>query len=423
MKTRRIAVTILILGLFACRVRGQISDGSNAQDDAERQLRDKQRQSLEEAVSKSKLEELVAESKLTGDLLDHLSKEADKYLPRLDALMTNDDGRRIAMDDVAFLNVIEIETNPLVTKDQISAKVTTVNAISQALTNALADTKVGMIPPASIVEQLADAKEWAKDSLVKVQTNESMLDAAIAKVPKDTNLQNTPTLKERIGTYQLAQMDFLNRSRIGGEEAAKPEAQQKMTDAGRQAELLRAQEESDRLLRDTRAELERMRIENEMQLATLKEEQAEREAVFARQLAEAQASRAVSAAQDQVIVEKAAQDAELTKKRQECHDPKVTSVLAPFLSIGYFQPKTGRGIDAKPMSLAELRAVGALEPTKHGIERLMDCADWPQSDRPGWGRFRSVAQASNDQVEMVKQAQGYLNDLGEALVAEKMLSP
>jgi hypothetical protein len=427
MKSSVLVVAGLVVAMFACGARGQVSDGSNTQNAAELQLREKERQDLKNAASKSKLDELVGATKLASDLLDQLSKESDKFLPRVDDLMTNDEGRHLALDDSAFLSIIELQKNPIVSKEQIAAKKNTIDAIAGALNKAQSDTKVGMIPPASIAEEIADAKQWAKDTLVKVQSTESMLDAVATK-EKAADTKDAPTLKVRIDAYRLGQIELLNRSRLAGENAAKPEAQQKMEATGREAELLRAQEESDRLLRETRAELERMRIENEMQIATLKNEQAEKEAALQKQLSQAQATRTIADAQNQVTVQKAQQDAEMTKKRQQCHDPAVTNLLSPFLANGYLQPKTGKGIDSVPMSLSEIRAVGALEPTKRGLGLLMQCANLKRAnDRPGWGGFLGVDDhggfnATDDQLEMTKKAQKTLNELGDALVAEGLLS-
>jgi hypothetical protein len=56
----------------------------------------------------------------------------------------------------------------------------------------------------------------------------------------------------------------------------------------------------------------------------------------------------------------------------------------------------------------------------------MECANSKGNDRPHWGTFMHINQWANsptpDQVEMVKRAQGYLSDLGDALIAEGMLS-
>ena len=80
------------------------------------------------------------------------------------------------------------------------------------------------------------------------------------------------------------------------------------------------------------------------------------------------------------------------------------------------------GADSVPMSLSELRASGALDPSTKGINALILVANRGENDRPHWGKIRTVATATDDAVATAKKAQQYLIDLGDALVAEGMLS-
>jgi hypothetical protein len=116
-------------------------------------------------------------------------------------------------------------------------------------------------------------------------------------------------------------------------------------------------------------------------------------------------------------------DAEKKLRDQRCQDPKVRAALAPFLAPGYYQPGQERGgYDKLPVSLAALRAAGALEPSAQGLEKLRNIAvDARDEERPRWPfQGRTLAPQQRDQV---KEAQQYLIELGEEMVGLKMLAP
>jgi hypothetical protein len=71
-----------------------------------------------------------------------------------------------------------------------------------------------------------------------------------------------------------------------------------------------------------------------------------------------------------------------------------------------------------------LRASGALEPTNHGIEKLLTIVtEFPSDDRQNWGFPRHVFRLSTPQVEKLSTAQDYLRRLGPVLVELELLDP
>lgn len=114
----------------------------------------------------------------------------------------------------------------------------------------------------------------------------------------------------------------------------------------------------------------------------------------------------------------------------------VKRYLQPFTAPGYLQPNsdrnawdTERTVDAKPVSLARLKRLGALDNTMEGLERLYifgggknavlnnsrPLGSFPQY----WAQHLIKPEVRN----AVQRAQQLLRDHGQALVEEQLLSP
>lgn len=114
----------------------------------------------------------------------------------------------------------------------------------------------------------------------------------------------------------------------------------------------------------------------------------------------------------------------------------VKRYLQPFTAPGYLQPKsdrnawdTERTADAKPVSLARLKRLGALEPTMEGLERLYIFGGGKNpvlnNSRPlgSFPQYWAQQLSKPDVLEAIKRAQQLLRDHGQALVEEQLLSP
>ncbi len=110
--------------------------------------------------------------------------------------------------------------------------------------------------------------------------------------------------------------------------------------------------------------------------------------------------------------------------------------LQPFTASGYLQPKsdrnawdTERTADAKPVSLARLKRLGALEPTMEGLERLYIFGGGKNpvlnNSRPlgSFPQYWAQKLSKPEVLEPIKRAQQLLRDHGQALVEERLLSP
>lgn len=152
--------------------------------------------------------------------------------------------------------------------------------------------------------------------------------------------------------------------------------------------------------------------------AVEKGEQTKRAAEIALQVAEknAEAARLKKAADD-------ATEAVARKQRIAKNKNAISQYLGPFTTPGYAQPVQMPGTfldvtktkDKKPMSLAGLRKIGALDDNERGVQKLYRAASSFSNDRPLWSEQYNH--------ELAIKAHQLLLDLGEDLVLEGILSP
>ncbi len=115
---------------------------------------------------------------------------------------------------------------------------------------------------------------------------------------------------------------------------------------------------------------------------------------------------------------------------QESQSTEVQAALAPFTSARHVQPAGMAGVtlrfrktpEQQPMSLASIAALGALEESELGLERLATIAGHHELDGPKWSINRNSKYWSDDQFEMVSRAQQALKTYGRLLVERGQLS-
>jgi hypothetical protein len=191
--------------------------------------------------------------------------------------------------------------------------------------------------------------------------------------------------------------------------------------AEEQARIISEEEETARK-KLAAAKAANVQQETENELAKIKTEQeagrirAEREAQEAREAAE----------HEQAVT--------LAKSEE------VRKLLYPFFAPGHWQPNSAAPtLEIRPVSLRDLQAIGALEPSFDGLYSLWICgnASWssqngsvadktsPDLERPRWGYSGNwrVVSRSQEQLLQLQQAQKYLRELGDVFVELGMLSP
>lgn len=110
--------------------------------------------------------------------------------------------------------------------------------------------------------------------------------------------------------------------------------------------------------------------------------------------------------------------------------PQLKSLLKPFITGGYAQPKSTNEMtfvsDKKPISYSGLRRVGALDEGEDGLEILARIggskSDRPCNDRP-LGTFPPYDLNSSSKAAQIKEAQRLLRGYGLLMVEDRLLSP
>ena len=170
--------------------------------------------------------------------------------------------------------------------------------------------------------------------------------------------------------------------------------------------------------------------ELQAQIAALNVEKEKRVAELEQQLALAQAELKKKRAETTAAVEQITSDAEMVLLRQKCRSQRVRELLQPFTAASFWQPGRERPdetVTKGPISLSRLREEGALDNTSRGLTALLHiaCRERPNDSRPKWsfGKNSGFDGLNDQDKETMVEAQGYLRELGEALVAEGMLAP
>lgn len=116
--------------------------------------------------------------------------------------------------------------------------------------------------------------------------------------------------------------------------------------------------------------------------------------------------------------------------------PDIKQYLQPFTAPGNLQPKSDRNpwnvevtSDEKPVSLARLKRLGALEDTMEGLERLYIFGGGKNpgvnNPRPlgSFPQYWALEIRKPEVLAVLKRAQKLLRDHGQALIEEQLLSP
>lgn len=353
-----------------------------------------------------------------------LQAASKQYGQEVTELLTSDAGKRIAKDPLAVMAFVQIRDEPLPAADQLSKKLV---AIEEALKNVdarLARSRVEDLPTPSSRREVLDAHGWARARIDRVGERRDTLQSLIATTPGNGDVSQGPTLETAAKEYKNRFARFLNEGWQQGEARAAEKAKQTMTAAGEAAVLEQATAKATLELERVKAENERLRTEHEAELRRLREDQEKRLADLERELAVAKASRLKQEAETESIAKKGQDDADRIRRRQKCQDPEVKRTLAPFWAPGHYQ--IGKDIpdsEKRPHSYSLLKACGALQPTRDGLQALHTIATTPgDPDRPRWP-YGGFTELSSQEAIEIRKAQDLLNELGEAMVELKMLLP
>jgi len=427
-------------------------------DDIRAQARERVSSSLAEqeqqAYARSLLVRFETRVRQTESLIKEVERRNAAYRERMDALLTNDDGKRLGRKNdpsirSEFLSYLE---QPLIEPSELAAKKAFVEQMLSFLEDAKS-TSGGYVPQPERVDEADDAYLWARSRAMKLSEVEAWLNEQLASLDGTTDVSEAPTLKARIDSYLAEVRQAWRQAEARGREAAREEATPIAEENARIAELERALQEAEQKLALARQQAEQQRIDFEMRmrqqeielrerLAASQREMDERLAAIERQNQLAEAERMRRDAQAGGIRD----DARKLELIAKCNSPEVQADLAPFLEEGTWQPgdyEQNVRFDMTPMSFSKLQADGALSPTVEGLQRLLDCANaqgvFPRGNKRGrgyqrnrehldvdrrkWGYPQRWKDYTREQIEEVRRIQALLIELGPTLVEEGLLAP
>jgi hypothetical protein len=368
-----------------------------------------------------------ARVKEASDLLGTLLSKSQAFQDHMKELRTDDNGKRLAADTSAFLHYIDLQKAPPAPPSDVAAKKEFVDSILKELTGELSRPNVGFVPSTKRKEETEQAIAWARDRVGILNAEEGWLKYVIGKAAKPE--MNAKPLQEVIDQYNALLIQLVADARMIMIHESEKDARRIAADSARVEVIERARADADRSLRLSRSEMESMRVDFEMQLKRQKDVDQQRIADLERIVAEGAAARGKQNAETANIARRGELDAERIRLRQKCHDPEVQRILGPILAKGYWQPGdqdfAPPSLNATPMSLAKLRADGALAPTLDGVHALYKIGVIAHGTRDRsvkWG-YKQFEYMPPAELEELKLAQKYLTELGEVLVSEKMLEP
>jgi hypothetical protein len=417
---------------------GPAAGVDDAARDRERQAR--QREEADQANRRA-VERFADQVQEVKDELALLQQKTEAFYPRLEALLTSDEGKRVAETPGAFRDFLRIRREPPVSLDEVKSHGRFVDSIADDLAKEVRRQAVGFLPSVERKREVRDERLWVAAKLVKIEEQASALEALLASARKDVDPKTARTLKDVIASNEAKEAEAWRGAQLQGRAQAAGEATRLAVDAARIAALEEAQRRAETLLQETRAQaaLDRSRLEAELKkrdaearerLAQAEREYKDRIAELERKAKDADLERR---AQDVAAEGGRRQKANAIDRQvlvQKCRSPEVRTVLAPFLAKGFFQTTQWNLGEVKaeklPMSLSGLRAAGALNRDQQGLTRLLFIGVVKQHklDRETkWGFSYSLAELTEQQFETVQAAQSYLIELGDVLVEEGLLAP
>ncbi len=447
MKTTLSSAFCLGFALFSLRSSAAVAQDITPGDEkAKARTSEHTRRKAEEdsAGTKRQFDRILSQAEGAADLFKRLDTKATAWSDTTKALLTNEEGRRIAADGTSLMGVLRIYQAAPVPADELSARTKVVDSILSDLHREAERPDVGFLPSDRTQDELLDNFYWARSQLARLSENETTLQTLVAKAPKLSDAAKARTLEDAIRDYNADYFSFINNSIIKGKSEAKEQSEQIVVEKARLAELERARDEADRLYKDTLSKIETMRLDFDLELKRKRAEDekrlAEAEVRYNDLMAElertkklAEANRRVEDAKAEAKSSRLGLEADKTLDKQRCEDPEVKRLLAPFLAHGKYQPGMNKEemltADSKAISLSRLRSYGALEPGPTGIQKLLEVATNKPLQRPidtirtRWGFKPRLRDNSPESVDEIKKAQQLLNELGPTMVELGMLQP
>jgi hypothetical protein len=346
-----------------------------------------QRQQL--AAGKFKQRQVIAAYDEVKRTLDEWEAAISTWEKEGPALLKSENGKRIAADETLTrrFRVVLGEERP--SREQLSAARTAASDLIAPVRESESNPNDAALPNEGIVKTLQEIRSEAKKARDELRQATEQAQAILAQAGPTPDPR---TLQEAIAAQVREDADARTTLIV--------------------AEVKKAEDEGNK------------RVAEEKAKAALAEKHRQAESILAESERQTLAAKAESERKTQV--------AKMAVLRQKARSPEVRRYLAPFLASGFSQPKTAGGNavifdkigDEGPMSLTRIRNVGGLDKGERGIVVLNWIASSAYNDRTvKWNYGIFAHDLAPDSMRFIKTAQELLNELGDALVEEKLLAP
>ena len=356
-------------------------------------------------TARNQQDQLLTEVRAATNALTQLLAACDAVRAESAALRTNEAGRRAALHPelvTVARRFYEASLSQVPPEPELTTRLEAVRRIEQQL---LANYGKAYELPAGLSGEVQTADAWVRQAQIKVEPARQTLAALVAdsqvKFTRATLTADSPTLAVAI-------------ARFGEQQAA---AQL------RQGEAVLSSARTDATVEIATAQAQQIVADAKRQAAEILQQSQEAQAAKERDLAEREAKLKLAASQTKVVVQNTVDAARNVELKKKASDPALQAKLAPFITPGYWWV-TKPSIDKKPLSFSELQNYGALAETPEGLDQLVFVGtNLRDKARPRWKLNRQYYRNHSNELEMVKEVQKLLIELGPVLVEMKLLEP
>lgn len=374
-----------------------------------------------------------------GQAVKELRVMAASFRNQMKDLLESTDGRKLATSAEAVTAIIDLQSRPLPTETELQGWATRLNEISTVAAARVQEG--GLVQPTK--EQFTEAarlsgpvEKWTAQLRANTRLLEDLLQLVKGAPTDGPTLQEVirqrsiERLKRELAAWNLgtaagdAEAERLKRE--GAESVRVEEAKRQVEEA-----VATGVAEATFRLWQAQAKLVEQQAAEQVALAMAQEEAKEKIAQLQRdlKLAEARRVKEDAAVEGQVnaTLAQVAHDRKLNDLETK---PEILAALAPFTTTGDLTLRGKPMFKPGPISLTELREIGALNPTIEGLSAMSwnvyNAKDkrrpkFPYNDLSS-GRAKTL-KVSEATLAGLRQAQAYLIEYGDVLVEIGKLSP
>ena len=354
-------------------------------------------------------QDLLRQARAATNALENLLAETKELNAGATALRSNEDGKRVAMHPNLIERARVFYEVQLRDAPAAADVITRLEAARRIEQQVLSQQGTAYEPAPDLVESARTAAATAEQDRGKVAQLRTYLTALI----QESKIKYT---EAKVSATSLTLEDAI-KAKATAEAAA---TQQTLADrtAGAKEDANRTRQDAEvrKITEDAKREAEKKDMEIAELKAALDRERAQADAVRKKKDAEAEDKRLQELAEARKI--------ELRRKASEA---KIQAKLAPFTTPGTFQVQGKKFVripDKKPLSWTQLSAYGALDGSMASLQNLVEIATSDHdNDRPRWRLNLKFWSNKSETLEMVKETQQLLNELGPVLVEMKLLEP